>query len=95
MHERYKVTRVKTDGQFGRTSYVRPKGDKFDEGFEEHSMIVRRTLKSIWCGSQTKDESKRNGQKRAAKLHLSGFSLEIYLAMPKRSVAAAPNISMN
>ena len=50
---------------------------------------------SIWCGSQTKDESKRNGQKRAAKLHLSGFSLDIYLAMPKRSVASAPNISMN
>ena len=56
---------------------------KTSEEFGEHSKIVRRTLKSIWCGSQTKDESKRNGQKRAAKLHLSGFSLDIYLAMPK------------
>jgi hypothetical protein len=30
---------------------------------------------------------------RAAMSHISGFSLDIYLAMPKRSVAAAPNIS--
>ena len=36
MHERYEVTRVKTDSPFGRTSYVRPKGEKFDERFEEH-----------------------------------------------------------
>ena len=34
--ERYEVARVKTDGQFDRTSYVRPKGDKFGEWFEEH-----------------------------------------------------------
>ena len=68
---------------------------KTSEEFEEHSKIVRRTLKSIWCSSQTKDERKIKGQKRAAKLHLSGFSLDVYLAMPKRSVASAPNISMN
>ena len=36
MQERYEVARVKTDGQFDRTSYVRPKGDKFGEWFEEH-----------------------------------------------------------
>ena len=36
---------------------------KTSEEFEEHSKIVRRTLKSIWCSSQTKDERKRNGQK--------------------------------
>ena len=56
------------------------------------SKIVRRTLKSIWCDSQTKDERKRNGQKRAAMSHISDYVLDIYLAMPKRSVAAAPNI---
>ena len=55
------------------------------------SKIVRRTLKSIWCDSQTKDERKKNGQKRAAMSHISGYVLDIYLAMPKRSVAAAPN----
>ena len=44
--------------------------------FEEHS-------NSIWCDSHTKDERKIKGQKRAAKLHLSGFSLDIYLAMAK------------
>ena len=36
MQEQYEVTRVKTDGQFGRTSYLRPKGDKSIERFEEH-----------------------------------------------------------
>ena len=36
MQERYKVARVKTDGQFGRTSYLRPKGDKSSEMFGEH-----------------------------------------------------------
>ena len=34
-------------------------------------------------------------KKRAAKSYLSGYVLDIYLAMPKRSVASAPNISMN
>ena len=90
------------------------------------STIVRRTLKYIWCDSQTKDERKRNGQKRAASRSVSeshrpttgvvkrplpplspkiknfrgpliniwtAYGLAIYLAMPKRSVAAAPNIS--
>ena len=37
MQERYEVARVKTDGQFGRTSKVRPKGDKFGVSFGEHS----------------------------------------------------------
>ena len=36
MQERYEVARVKTDGQFGRTSYLRPKEDKSIEKFEEH-----------------------------------------------------------
>ena len=55
--------------------------------FEEHSKIVRRTqqvvrrtLKAIWCDSQTKDERKRNGQKKSRQIiferlcfeHLSG-----------------------
>ena len=55
--------------------------------------MVRRTLESIWCGSQTKDESKRNGQNKAAMSHISGYVLDVYLAMPKRSVASAPNIT--
>ena len=57
------------------------------------SKIVRRTLKTIWCGSQTKDESKRKEQKRAAMSHISGYVLDIYLAMPKCNVASAPNIT--
>ena len=42
MQERYKVARVKTDSQFGRTSYLRPKGDKSSEMFGEHSKLDRR-----------------------------------------------------
>ena len=80
MQERYEVARVKTE--------TSTEGRKFGELFEEHS-------NSIWCDSQTKDERKIKGQKRAAKSYLSGYVLDIYLAMPKRSVASAPNISMN
>ena len=36
MQKRYDVARVKTDGLFGRISYVRPKGDKYGEKFGEH-----------------------------------------------------------
>ena len=36
MYERYEVARVKTDSPFGRTSYVRPKGERFEERFGEH-----------------------------------------------------------
>ena len=38
-------------------------------------------MKSIWCDSQIKDERKRNGQKRAAMSHISGYVLDIYLTM--------------
>ena len=68
---------------------------KTSEEFGEHSKIVRRTLQSIWCGSQTKDERKRNEQKRAAMSHISGYVLDVYLAMPKCNVVAVPNIFMN
>ena len=47
MQERYEVARVKTDGQFGRTSYVRPKGDKSREMFKEHSKLDRREINSM------------------------------------------------
>ena len=109
MQERYEVARVKTEGQFGehhkldRREIYPVNGSKniisSTEGryirwmVRRTSKIVRRTLTSIWCDSQTKDERKRNGQKRAAISHISGYVLDIYLAMPKRSVAAAPNIS--
>ena len=42
MQERYEVARVKTAGQFGRTSYLLPKGDKSSEMFGEHSKLDRR-----------------------------------------------------
>ena len=47
MQERYKVARVKTDSQFGRTSYLRPKGDKSSEMFKEHSKLDRREINSM------------------------------------------------
>ena len=47
MQERYEVARVKTDGQFGRTSHLRPKGDKFGEWFEEHYKFDRRERSSM------------------------------------------------
>ena len=48
--------------------------------------LVQRTAKAGY---------KISGQKRAAKSHLSGCVLDIYLAMPKRSVASAPNIFLH
>ena len=47
MHERYEAARVKTDSQFGRTSYLRPKGDKSSEMFKEHSKLDRREINSV------------------------------------------------
>jgi hypothetical protein len=47
MQERYEVARVKTVGQFGRTSYLLPKGDKSSEMFEKHSKLDRRERSSM------------------------------------------------
>ena len=60
---------------------IRPKGDKSIERFGEHHKFDRREINSVkssenivrlfeehsnsWCGSQTKDESKRNGQNKS------------------------------
>ena len=105
MQERYKVARVKTDSQFGRTSYLRPKGDKSIEMFGEHSKLDRRERGSkkgsknieiylVRLSDEGWEQEKWIRQEPSNPIW-TAYGLAIYLAMPKRSVAAAPNISMN
>ena len=39
--------------------------EEHSRSFEEHSRLFEEHSNSIWCGSQTKDESKRNGQNKS------------------------------
>ena len=55
--------------------HPRPEGDN-SEWFGEHRSLFEEHSNSIWCNSQTKDERKRNGQKRAAMSHISGYGFE-------------------
>ena len=88
MQERYEVARVKTDSQFG-----------------EHHKFDRREINSANCSKnivilfgatlRRRMRVREMDKTESAKSYLSGYVLDIYLAIPKRSVAAAPNISMN